>query len=255
MDDLRQIQDRFDEKVGNLQEENAKANANERARLQKLIEASRENLKPLRKNQADVGADLIEIREQVQALRGTVEELQRSLTMTKKDQKDSDAKLNEILLRMKHLEDLVNNSQKREEKLPEDAKGLTKAESGKLDRQVAYELAYKEFKEGQYEEARRDFQKFLDAYPKAEYSDNAQFWLGECYYAAGNYEKAILEYEKVIKDFSDSAKVPNAMLKQASSFLKLKDKSSAKLLFQQVIRDYPNTNQAKIAKTKLAELK
>ena len=76
MDDLRQIQNRFDQKVNALQEENAKANAEESAKLQKLIDANKENLKPLQKNQADVGADLIDIRDQVQKLKGSVEELE-----------------------------------------------------------------------------------------------------------------------------------------------------------------------------------
>ncbi len=255
MDDLRQIQNRFDQKVNALQEENAKANAEESAKLQKLIDANKENLKPLQKNQADVGADLIDIRDQVQKLKGSVEELERHQASSDKDQKERDATLKEILLRLKNLEDIVTDIGKTEENPKEGQEEPPVAGNGKLDSEEAYESAYKEFTQGQYDEARRDFQKFLQLYPKSDSSDKAQFWLGECYYSEGNYEKAILEYEKVIKDFSQSDKVPPAMLKQAFSFLKLKDKSSAKLLLKQVIRDYPNTNQAKIAKKKLAEIK
>ena len=42
-------------------------------------------------------------------------------------------------------------------------------------------------------------------------------------------------------------------MKQAFSFLKIGDKSSAKLLLQQVIKDYPDTNQARMARTRLQE--
>ncbi len=45
------------------------------------------------------------------------------------------------------------------------------------------------------------------------------------------------------------------MMKQAFSFLKIGDKSSAKLLLQQVIKDYPDTNQARMARTRLQEIK
>ena len=245
-DDLRQVQRRFDERIVTLQEENA--------RLQKEIEVSRENIKPLRKSQADAGADLMEIRDQIQALKGAVEELRRDVSLTKTDRKDRETKLetklNEILFRVSFLENFIGVGKKgeSEEDRKDERQGTPAVRNGKLDREGVYALAYKEFKDGKYEEARRDFQKFLEVYPKAEYSDNAQFWLGECYYVEGKFEKAILEYEKVIKNFSNSDKVPHAMLKQSLSFLKLGDKSSAKLLLQQVIKDYPNTNQARIAR-------
>jgi TolA-binding protein len=64
-----------------------------------------------------------------------------------------------------------------------------------------------------------------------------------------------LEYEKVIKDYPQGNKVPNALLKQGFSFLNLGDKSSAKLLLEQVAKNYPGTNQARMARAKLAEIK
>ena len=103
--------------------------------------------------------------------------------------------------------------------------------------------------------AREAFQGFLSTYPSGEYSDNAQFWIGECYFFEKKYEKAILEYEKVTKKFPSSNKVPYALLKQGISFQNLGDKVSAKLLLQQVIKDYPNTSQARIARSKLQEIK
>jgi TolA-binding protein len=64
-----------------------------------------------------------------------------------------------------------------------------------------------------------------------------------------------LEYEKVAKNYPNGNKVPYALLKQGLSFLKLNDKTSAKLILQQVIKDFPNTNQARIARSKLQEIK
>jgi len=92
-------------------------------------------------------------------------------------------------------------------------------------------------------------------FPKSEYSDNAQFWIGECYYFEKKYERAIVEYDKIVKNFPDGEKVPYALLKQGLSFLNLGDKQSARLLLQQVIKDYPNTSQARIARSRLQEIK
>ena len=250
-DDLRRVEGNLNQQIVSLQEENAN--------LRKDIESSQESIKPIRKLQADTGADLIEVRDSLQALKGATEEIRRDINLLKADRKERDPKINELLLRINFIENFLGIGKKGEPE--EDSKkegkptaATTPSGNGKTDRESAYTSAYKEFKDGKYEEARRDFQKFLDTYPKAEYSDNAQFWLGECYYVEGKYEKAILEYEKVIKNFSSSEKVPHALLKQGLSFLKLKDKASAKLILQQVIKDYPNTNQARIARARLAEI-
>lgn len=252
-DDVRRVEGNLNAKIISLQEENA--------RLKKDVEASRETVTPIRKTQADIGADLIDIRDQLRALKGAVEELRRDLSLVKsadRGRKELEAHLNEMMFRIQFLENFIGVGKKVES--DEDAKKDPKpaggaAADGKSDREKAYAFAYKEFKEGRYEEARKHFQKFLETYPKAEYTDNAQFWLGECYYVEGKYEKAILEYEKVIKNFPNSDKVPPALLKQALSFLSLKDKASAKLILQQVIKDYPNTNQARIARAKLSEIR
>ena len=79
---------------------------------------------------------------------------------------------------------------------------------GKTETELAYDSAYEAFKEEKYEKARERFQIFLKQYPNTEYSDSAQFWIGECYYFERKYEQAILEYEKVIKNHPQGNKVP-----------------------------------------------
>jgi TolA-binding protein len=59
----------------------------------------------------------------------------------------------------------------------------------------------------------------------------------------------------VVKNYPKGNKVPYALLKQGFSFLNLGDKSSARLILQQIIKNYPNTNQARIAREKLVEIK
>ncbi len=135
------------------------------------------------------------------------------------------------------------------------AAGEGSGRQGKTDKESLYAAAYELFKEAKYEKSREAFENFLKQYPDTEFSDNAQFWIGECYYFEKKYEKAIVEYEKVTKNFPEGNKVPYALLKQGLSFLKLGDKASGKLLLQQVTKDYPNTSQARIARAKLLEIK
>ena len=250
--DLKRLDSDVSQRVNTLQQENGKLRAE--------LEATQQSIVPLRKTQADAGADLIEIRDQIQSLKGAVEELKRDVAAIKADRKERDSqrdtRLNDLQLRINFLENFigVGKAGAAEDDAKKDAKPAAAA-SATTNGETIYAAAYKDFKDGKYEDARRDFQKFLEAYPNAENSDNAQFWIGESYYAEGKFEKAILEYEKVIKNFNSSDKVPTALLKQGLSFQKMKDKASAKLILQQVIKNYPNTNQARIARAKLAELK
>ena len=111
------------------------------------------------------------------------------------------------------------------------------------------------FSECHCKSCEKEFQKFLKQHPKTPDSGSAQFWIAETWYVDDRYEKAIVEYEKVIKGFPTSEKVPHALLKQGMSFQKLGDDGSAKIVHQQITKKYPQTQQAKVARVRLSELK
>jgi tol-pal system protein YbgF len=242
--DVRRVEQGFDRKLASLKEDNAKL-------LKELAEAKK-STNALQKNQAESGADLIELRDNVQKLRGAMDELRKELAGLRAERKEKDAKINELSLRIHFLENYIGIGKKGD--ISESVFSDRPAVAGG-SKDGIYSSAQRAFKEGRYEDSRRDFQKYLELYPKAEYADNAQFWISESYYVDGKFEKAILEYEKLLKAYPSSDKVPAAMMKQAFSFLKIGDKSSAKLLLQQVIKDYPDTNQARMARTRLQEIR
>lgn len=228
------------------------------AAMQKEQEKDTTALSSMRKGQANTTADFAELRDQIQQLRGQVETLKKDIANAKDSRKEDDykEKFDNLLLKINFIENFLEIGKK---DYSGDATGdglaTAKDPSGKPDKAAWYAAAYQTFKAGHYVKAQETFQAFLNAHPSGEYSDNAQFWIGECYFFEKKYEKAILEYEKVTKKFPSSSKVPYALLKQGISFQNLGDKTSARLLLQQVIKDYPNTSQARIARSKLQELK
>jgi tol-pal system protein YbgF len=210
----------------------------------------------LRKNQADSDADMTVLREQIQQLRGQVEELRKDLSKTQK----FDERINDLSFKVNFIENFLDIGKKgdagdKADKSGKQNGGSKDALKGKTDRESLYADAHDAFKEGKYDKARADFLSFLKQYPNTEQSDDAQFWIGESYYFEKKYEKAILEYEKVVKNYPDGDKVSYALMKQGLSFLNLGDKASAKLILQQVIKDFPNTNQARIARENLLQIK
>ncbi|MBU3932046.1 MAG: tol-pal system protein YbgF, partial [Proteobacteria bacterium] len=241
--------------------------------LRSEIEKTNEALKALRSSQAEVRVEMTEIRVQLQHSRGVADglrdELRREIAASaagtskrEEEEKGLREKLESLIFKINFIENFLEIGKQEGTAAPAVEKGgkppapaKEAAARGKTDKESLYAAAYDLFKQGKYDKAREEFENFLKLYPDTELSDNAQFWIGECYYFDKNYEKAIVEYEKVSKNFPEGNKVPYALLKQGLSFLKLGDKASAKLLLQQVVKDFPNTSQARIARTKLLEIK
>lgn len=124
-----------------------------------------------------------------------------------------------------------------------------------LTEQQLYSTARQAFDNGDYPSALQGFELFLKKFANSEKADNARFWIGEIYFSEKWYEKAILEYEKVIKNYPEGNKVPGAYLKQGIAFGELGENANARLILQTLIRKYPDSNEAKIARKTLANLK
>lgn len=251
--DLRALRSELNQKMDEKMDAKMAVVDSELTTLKKNVTA----LEAMRTGQASAAADITDLRENLQQLRGQVETLKKDFTA---NSKKDDQRFESLLLKINFIENFLeignkNNSSDASDKAGKSTGSVTKDPAKKQDKEKAYSAAYQIFKEGNYDKARTEFQDFLANYPDSEYSDNAQFWVGECYFFEQKYESAILEYEKVTKNYPNGNKVPYALLKQGMSFLKLGDKTSAKLLLQQVIKNYPNTSQARIARSSLQEIK
>ncbi len=252
-DDLKKTQRDYESKISSQQSDMQKL----QTRLDALEKNYGDTTKDLRKNQADLGADFGSVRDSVQTMRGQVEEMNKEFSGVGKGQ-NLKSRLDDMAFRIGYIENFLGIAKK---ETPNGAKvegqaGAAEATTEpKNDVEATYNACYKLFKEGQYVKAREEFLKFLKQYPKTAYSDNAQFWIGETWYVEEKYERAIVEYEKVVKDYPSGDKVPYALLKQGMAFQKLGDKASATIVYQQIVKKYPQTNQARVAKAKLSELK
>ncbi len=253
-DDLKKSQRDYDGKISALRADVDKL----QARLDALEKNVADTTRDLRKNQADLGADFGSVRDNVQNMRGQVEEMHKEFSGVGKGQ-NLKTRLDDMAFRIGYLENFLGIAKKESTNGAKvEGVGVGAAEmtaEPKNDVEAAYNACYKLFKEGQYVKAREEFVKFLKQHPKTAFSDNAQFWIGETWYVEDKFERAIVEYQKVVKDYPNGDKVPYALLKQGMSFQKLGDKASAKIVYNQVIKKYPQTNQARVAKAKLTELK
>jgi tol-pal system protein YbgF len=236
-----------------------------------------------KKVQADLLLRLENLQTEVQTLGTGVEEYKELL---KKPSKEMDRLKENIALQTKALEEKEKILDERDKNFEERMKGIEerlKGLEGKIGQLASkqselenslraketaieekgvstrtgdlYKNAYETYQKGDYEGARRKFEAFLKQYPNTELSDNAQFWIGETYYAKKDYEKAILEYEKAIAKYPEGDKIPAALFKQALAFLELGDKTNGRNLLRRVMERYPHSEQADMAKKRLETIK
>jgi tol-pal system protein YbgF len=96
--------------------------------------------------------------------------------------------------------------------------------------------------------------EFLRKSPKSDLADDAQYWIGEAYYANRDYNRAILEFNEVLLRYPKGDKVPAALLRQAGAFAELGDKVDARLVLQKLVSEHGDSPEAEKGRQKLAEL-
>lgn len=115
----------------------------------------------------------------------------------------------------------------------------------------AYTSAYLALKSGRYDEASQAFKTLLLKHPKGEYADQANYWLGESYFAQQKMKEAIKAFKRVANSYPNSAKYPAALLKLASAYQETGRKGDAKAVLQRLIREHSDSNAAGQARRKL----
>jgi len=213
-----------------------------------------------RNQYADLRALMNDLRDDVQGLRGQLEESgydaqqrAKSDARRQKQWEKVEKQLQSSLDRIIRLEAYLG-MEPSEKLLPSEAAATEPHAEKPTTEQTPdglYAAAKQRFDRGEYEDARQLFQTLLEQHPQSDNADNAQFWIGEIYYHEKWYEKAILEYQKVIENYPKGNKVRSALLKQGLAFSNLGDGDNAKLILKELVRKYPNSKEASMAEKKL----
>ena len=82
----------------------------------------------------------------------------------------------------------------------------------------------------------------------------SQYWLGEAYYSLQDYDQAAAAFQGVMSNWPASRKAPDALLMLGSTQAKQNKTAAARATLQQVIAKYPESDAAKKAAERLAEL-
>lgn len=120
--------------------------------------------------------------------------------------------------------------------------------------EAAYRAAFKLLKEGSYAPAMSRLRDFLTKYPASGYADNAQYWLGEVNYVTRAFEQAIVEFKAVLTNYPTSTKHADAMLKLGYSYYELNDVAKATETLNALRSRFPNSTAARLAEKRLQQI-
>lgn len=138
------------------------------------------------------------------------------------------------------------------------ANGLNRAgsygsEYGTSEYAMAYQAALDEVYDRNYSGAIDKFRRLLRQSVNDDLSDNAQYWIGECYYALGQYQVAITEFEKVFS-YDKNNKQDDAQFMIGMAYLKVGQRELAELELNTLLEFYSNSEYASRAETRLTEI-
>ena len=118
------------------------------------------------------------------------------------------------------------------------------------DVNAVYQQGLEAFNSGQYDKAEADFSDVLNRFAQDKLAANAQYWLGEVYYAQKNYAKAAVAFGKGYEKYKDGAKGAESLYKLGMAMNQLNKKEEACAALTNVAKEFPKADKTLLDKAK-----
>ena len=123
-----------------------------------------------------------------------------------------------------------------------------------LSEQQLYQMAYDSVINSDFERSIAEFDQYMSVYPSGRFVTNAHYWKGQAYLYLERYGEAKESYEIILNRYEDSAKLADAMYGLGLAYQGLGNVTQARQLLNEIKRRFPNTGVANLADTKLLQL-
>ncbi len=114
-----------------------------------------------------------------------------------------------------------------------------------------YSQAYADYARGNFDLAIQGFGEYIRNYPGTDFTDNAQYWIGECLYSKKMYAEGIDAWNVLFRDYPSSDKLPDARVKKGMALERLGRRSQALVEYRYVVDRFPNSQAARLARERL----
>ena len=117
-----------------------------------------------------------------------------------------------------------------------------------------YAEAYGDYMQARYEMAIEGFKEFLKENGGSDQAPDALYYQAESQFNLKMYKDAAASYEQLLARYPLSGKGPAARLKKGLAFIELGDRAKGIVELQYCMYEYPTSEEARMAKDKLAAL-
>lgn len=181
-------------------------------------------------------SDIELLKQEVEKLRGIVEEQRYELNKLKTEQKerylDLDRRLTQVVKsEPDSIDDVSSKSQAKEQ----------------------YTKAFSLMKEQKLVEAASTFSEFLKEHPKDPLVVNGYYWLGQIYYNQGKLDDARKAFTIVVNQFPNHQKTADSMYKLGVVLHRLGNSSQGEQYLKLVGKQFPNSATARFSEKYLKE--
>jgi tol-pal system protein YbgF len=119
---------------------------------------------------------------------------------------------------------------------------------------LLYSNGLRDLTSRKYDLAMMEFRDYLKYYSATDLASNAQFYIGEIYFAQMQFDQAVDAYSRVLMNFPKSFKLAPAHLKKGLALLAIGQKAPGLTELRNVVRLFPGTEEDRRARAKLKEL-
>lgn len=120
--------------------------------------------------------------------------------------------------------------------------------------EILYNNGLRDYNAAHFDLAQQEFTDYLKFYSNTDLAGNAQFYIADMQYRQGNYQQAVKEYDKVLDQYPGGNKSAAAELKKGYALLELGQRDAGVRELRALIGRYPRTNEALQAKDRLRKV-
>ena len=118
-----------------------------------------------------------------------------------------------------------------------------------------FQLALDQLRRGSTGSARSAFQDLLRQYPQSDVAGDAQFYIGESYATEGKAAEADSVYALVVANHGTSSRAATALYKRGVAAEAANRPADARTFYEGVVRQFPRSDEAALARDRLAALR
>lgn len=198
-----------------------------------------------------------QLQQEVQLLRGKVEELGHNFDRMQNSQRDRYIDLDRRITELSSQAiGVASSSAGTVASAKSDGAATKKLDVQDMDERKLYNTAQDFVQNRQFDQAIRAFNKLLEQYPNSQYIPNGHYWLGEVYMALPQprLQEAKAHFLTILESYPDHPKVPATLYKLGKASDLMGDKQQAIKYLKKVVEQYPSSSSAGLARQYIQNL-